>query len=476
MTKNVTILGAGITGVSLGSYLSDKKYDVSIIEKTQSVGGMAKSFKYKKNILDFGPHKIYSQIPHIIEEFHKIAKPKKLLRVKKRNSLFLLGKMFDFPVQIFQIVLSINPFKSLSLGIGFAWTTFKNFFSRAKPKTYEQYFIKGFGKPAYKLIFKGTAEKVWGPPTRLSEELGRKRVPVPNVLEMLGSGKGKDSQGRELSAKYFFYPEEGGIGFVSEQFKKNIQKNKGKINTDSTIAQIKTKKNKVESVIYKKNGRKITQKTDFLASTIYLTDLLSTMSPKPPKYVMEAANNLKYRGLILVYLIVNKPKVMKDNWVFFPEREYIFSRVSEHNSFSPNMVEEGKAILTAEIPADPNGLLFNSDPEYHYRRVIEDLEKTGIVQEKDIEEFVVRKAKRVYPVYDTRYRRNLKVVLSYLDSFDNLITLGRQGLYNYNNTDHCIDMSKKATFHIDRYFKVSSVKIEEWRKMRRYFNSYRIVD
>lgn len=468
----VMILGAGITGLSLGSYLADKKHHIDILERTSTIGGMAKSFKYKKHTLDFGPHKIYSQIPEIIPEFFKIAGSDNLLTVKKRNSLFLLGKPFDFPVQIFQIILGISPFKSLSLGMGFGWTTFKNIFSRKQPKTYEEYFIKGFGKPAYNLLFRDLAWKLWGNPKKLTEELGRKRVPVPNVFEMLRSGKGTDSAGRELAAKHFYYPKKGGIGFISEMFAKNVKRKKGKINLSSNIESINTKNKKVISVTYKKDNRKITKKTDFLAGTIYLKDMIELMRPEAPIKVLVAASELKYRSLILVYLIINKPRVLKDNWMFFPERKFIFNRISEHNSFSPYVVEPGKSIITAEITTDYGTDIFKSHDNYLFRRVIDDLEEAGILKEKDVKEFLVKKAGRIYPVYDMDYKKNLGIVLKYLDSFKNFITLGRQGLYNYNNTDHCIDMSKEAT----KYINNPKSSIFDWRQSRKYFQSHRIVD
>ena len=49
MNKEVTILGAGITGVSLGKHLTDENIKVTVIEKTDKLGGMASSFKRKNN-------------------------------------------------------------------------------------------------------------------------------------------------------------------------------------------------------------------------------------------------------------------------------------------------------------------------------------------------------------------------------------------------------------------------------------------
>lgn len=475
MSKQVTILGAGVTGVSLGKYLSDKNIKVTVLEKTNKIGGMASSFKRKENWYDFGPHKLYSQLPGLMQEFENIAGKKDTLTVIKYNSIYLLGKFFDFPVKIFQIILGISPIKSASLGFGFGWSLFKGFFSNKKPKTYKEYFIKGFGKPAYELLFKDTAMKVWGNPEIISEEMGRKRIPIPNVFEMLKSSSGTDSKGRELSAKFFLYPKKVGVGYISEQLAREIIKKKNTIEFDSKITNINTKDNKIVSVTYKKGNKTKIVKTDFLASTIYLKDTLELMNPKPSKQVLQAANNLKYRGLILVYLIVNKEKVMKDNWIFFPEGKYVFSRVSEHNSFNRELVEKGKSVITAEIPADYDSDLYNSDESYQFRRVMDDLEEIGLVKKEEVIEYFVKKAPRVYPLYDIHYRNNLNLILTYLDKFSNFITLGRQGLYNYNNTDHCLDMSMKATEHIKGVFE-GNKNISDWRELRAYFDSYRIVD
>jgi hypothetical protein len=45
-------------------------------------------------------------------------------------------------------------------------------------------------------------------------------------------------------------------------------------------------------------------------------------------------------------------------------------------------------------------------------------------------------SKRAYPVYDADYRRHLEVLKGYLADFDNLQTVGRNGMHRYNNQDH----------------------------------------
>ncbi|MBU0461266.1 MAG: NAD(P)-binding protein, partial [Nanoarchaeota archaeon] len=106
--KKATILGAGISGLYTASKLTPH-YQIEVLEKKDTIGGVTASFKYKdKYILDHGPHKFYTQLPGIEKEFkHLIGK--EYLRVKKKNSIRLKGKYYEFPVKIIQLVLGIGP-------------------------------------------------------------------------------------------------------------------------------------------------------------------------------------------------------------------------------------------------------------------------------------------------------------------------------------------------------------------------------
>ena len=56
MKKEAIILGAGPAGLVTGWLLSKKGWKVKIYEKNSVVGGMCRSWKWKGNILDTGPH------------------------------------------------------------------------------------------------------------------------------------------------------------------------------------------------------------------------------------------------------------------------------------------------------------------------------------------------------------------------------------------------------------------------------------
>lgn len=65
-----------------------------------------------------------------------------------------------------------------------------------------------------------------------------------------------------------------------------------------------------------------------------------------------------------------------------------------------------------------------------------ELEQLGLAKQSDIEDGVVIRQLKAYPVYDHEYRKHLQVIQDYLSTFENLQTTGRNGMHRYNNQDH----------------------------------------
>ena len=58
------------------------------------------------------------------------------------------------------------------------------------------------------------------------------------------------------------------------------------------------------------------------------------------------------------------------------------------------------------------------------------------VRSNDVEDGVVIRQPKAYPIYDGEYRQHLQVIQTYLQTFKNLQTVGRNGMHRYNNQDH----------------------------------------
>jgi protoporphyrinogen oxidase len=213
---------------------------------------------------------------------------------------------------------------------------------------------------------------------------------------------------------------------------------------------------------------------DVVVTTIPVSFLSKIIEPAPPAAVTEAAMQLKSRPLILLYLIINRPSVSNDNWLFFPEAKYIFNRVFEQKNFSPFMCPKDKTVLCLEIVVPDQDLWRASDTDL-YERAISGLEETGLVNRSQVIEYFTRRLKWAYPVYDLNYRRNTETVLQYLDSTPNLFSVGRQGGFNYIGQIDCLDIGILTAEQILHHWKAQDAA-KHWAEARRRFANYIVLD
>ncbi len=471
MQKKAIILGAGITGLKTAAELAKAGYAVTVLEKNAAIGGMAYSFRYKDCTLDYGPHKFYSQIKGIMPEYKGLLGQDCLVR-EKTNSLYLLGKYFHFPPSPIQLLLGIDPRILIRCSISYNAALLKSIFQKKENKSYEDYFINGFGNAGYELLFKDFCWKVWGNPKEISEELARRRIPIPNISEFIRNALTGARERPDVSAKYFYYPKQG-FGQLADILFDQIRKYDGSVFLETCPVKIEIKKNKKLAVWYanKKGEQKTQEDVDILISTIHLKDFLTLFEQHVPEEIHKSAENLKYRGLRLCYVVLNKERALKQNWYFYPEKNLCFNRVSEQKSFSPHTVSKEKTIITAEVTCDVENAFYKAEDQDIQEKVIEDLEKVGVLKKEEVLDFFTKKMRRVYPLYRIGFREDLKRILSWIHCFENIYTIGRQGLFNYNNTDHCMDMANQLAKHI-----IKNGSQEEWETVVKIFDSYKIVD
>jgi protoporphyrinogen oxidase len=65
-----------------------------------------------------------------------------------------------------------------------------------------------------------------------------------------------------------------------------------------------------------------------------------------------------------------------------------------------------------------------------------EIEELGLAKASKVEDGTILRQPKAYPVYDRDYRLHLQVIQDYLSQFDNLQTIGRNGMHRYNNQDH----------------------------------------
>lgn len=480
--EKVIIIGAGPSGLAAGYKLlknNKKNYDVIILEATTDIGGISKTVKYKGNRIDIGGHRFFTKSDEVQQFWNEVMplqgmpayddkklhtdkkfvkggpdpeKSDNVMLIRNRISrIYYLKKFFDYPIS-----LKFQTFKNMGLGntiiSGFSYI--KSCIFKKKEDSLENFYINRFGKKLYNMFFEKYTEKLWGRhPNEIDASWGAQRVKGVSIKAVLVDAFKKvfhiKSKKVETSLiEQFSYPKYG-PGHFYETVAKNIEKMGGKILKNYTVTKVNYEKNKIVSVECA-NGEVI--EGDYFLSSMPLKDLIESMDNKEmDKDIKRIATNLPYRDFITVGVLLKKIKlknetniktlnnIIPDNWVYIQDPDVRMCRFQVFNNWSPYMVKDvDKYVwIGLEYVCHEDDDLWAKSEEEFKNFAINELISMNIIDKEDVIDSCMEKVKKAYPAYFDTYNEIDKLI-DYLNSYDNLFCIGRNGQHRYNNMDHSI--------------------------------------
>ncbi len=469
--KKIVILGAGIAGLSVGYFLSrTQKYEVTIIEQSNTIGGLCASFFYHGFTLDHGAHKLYSVIPGVLEQI-RVLMGDRLVKLPKKNRIYLQGHLLEYPLKLGSLLKAMGLRMFIRLGFGYGVSVARHFFSRQTPRSYEEYMIKCFGKPAYQLVFEPLADKVWGNPSGLHAEMARTRVPSAGGLDIILKLLGLKEETAETNAEYFYYPHRG-FGDWPKMLQEKIELNGGEILSDTRIQCFKKQENRVVEVLIGSNGMEQSLPCDYLISSIPLPALSRYIFSQNGKTIEHCVDRLQFRHLILVYVAVKRPLVMEDQWIFFPEKKFIFGRIFEQKQMNPELGPKDQTMICCDLTCEEESWLWKAEDSSLVKECIRGLQEAQLIDPGEVTDSFVKRFRNFYPRYDLEYMEKMKAAGDQLKQIENLILTGRLGMYNYNNSDHCFDMGRFISERLEAGINPKEI----WNSLENHVRQYKIVD
>ncbi len=164
---------------------------------------------------------------------------------------------------------------------------------------------------------------------------------------------------------------------------------------------------------------------------------------------------MQYRDFITVGLLVESLKVreadggpLKDNWIYIQEPDVLVGRLQIFNNWSPYMVADpAKTWIGLEYFCYDTDDLWKMSDEELKKFAIAEVEKIGILSAKDVTDGHVVRVPKTYPAYFGTYDR-FDVIRGFVDRFENLYLVGRNGMHKYNNQDHSMLTAMTAVDNI----------------------------
>ena len=469
--KNVYIIGAGLTGLSAAWKLSETgKYNIEIFEAADCPGGMSATFKENCYSLDYGPHKIFTVLDDVFAEVKTLFSNGEMLTIPKKSRIRLEGEFLDYPVGIKDLFLKIGLFTGFLCGASYLYTQLKSLIIPSPDKSYEDYIKNRFGSVIYNLVFASYARKIWAEPDTLDVMVAKRRVVIPNLLEMFKQMILKQKSDKIISADEFYYPKDG-IGFLSDKMLEIILKNGGKIHYNHRLTRVEAENAKLKKLIFANKNEIVLNEQDILINTSLLSEFISNIS-SVTENTLKSAEKLKFNDLILFFIALNKKRVTDDNWLFFPEEKYPFNRLFEQKGFSAYMIPQNETVLCVELTcSSTKDKIWNYTDKELKDLVVPHLEECGLISVSEIKNVFSRRLKNTYPIYETGYTENLNSSLAFLDNLNNTFSIGRLGLFNYVGMMDSIDMGFRTSEFI-----INEKKHSEWPAFRERFYNYVVID
>lgn len=469
MQRKVIILGAGVTGLSAGWRLAQRGWAVKVAEREEYIGGQAWTFRHREFLLDLGPHKIFTVLPEIMETIRELIGEDLLERPKKGR--ILINKRFvNFPVGPKDMLTALSPWQSMRCMASFARVLVRNMMHERTAQNYEEWIVNHFGRAIYEMVVQPCTEKIWGESRTLGVELAETRIRVPRLTEMFKELILGVKPQRVVNAKRFYYPKYG-IVMIPERLRQRITALGGSVQCGLCATRITTSGGRVTAVHWSDGAVEPLEPGDVLISTIPKKDFLQLLDTTADEDTLAALEALRERSLILLYVIVNKPQVSDDNWLFFPEQEYVFNRLFEQKNCSPYMAPPDKTALCMEITCRWDDPTWRATRDQLFAQAVANLQAAGLVQPRDILEHFQVRLPHAYPIWDVHCKGNLETVMRYFDRFENLYSVGRQGGFIYGGVADCMDMG-----FVTGDFIASGAPKSAWAQERQKFNHYVVID
>jgi len=428
----VTIIGAGLTGLSTAYHLKDGEYVV--FEKEEKAGGLCRSMKKDGFTFDFTGHFLHNHHPYTGELVEKIL-PGGFNHITRRAFIYLQGRYIPYPFQAHTFGLPPEKRKECVMG-----------FIEAKnqkglpPQNFLDWIYQTFGEGMAKYFFIPYNEKFWKVNLRdLTYEWTSWSVPQPTMEQVLKGATGFKNEKMGYNPS-FLYPKWGGIELLPQAFLPHVKN----LKLGKAVKSISMK----ERSLSLEDGEEVGYST--VISTCPLPQLLCLIEDLPLD-LQQAGKRLRYLSVLNLNLGIARDKVLDCHWIYFPEKEFPFYRIGFFSNLSFALAPPHTSSIYVEIthlPSEMRSEDCRGEPKCSptdgiVKDTLKGLIECGILKRSDeLVTVLITPIPYAYVIYDQFREKNLPSILRYLKN-EKIYSIGRYGAWEYSTMEEAILQGKR---------------------------------
>jgi len=443
---DVFVIGAGPAGLTAAYLLTKADVPTTVIEADPTyVGGISRTVNYNGFLFDIGGHRFFSKSKEVVDLWHEIL-PDDFIDRPRLSRIYYDGKHYSYPLKAFEALGNLGVLESTMCVMSYAY---KKAFPNANPENFREWVSNQFGDRLFSIFFKTYTEKVWGMSCdEISADWAAQRIKgldlwsaMANALRrsinMTPGAQESDNVIKTL-IESFQYPRRG-PGMMWEAAAEKVMAQGGKIHMGHTLKSLRWN---APAGLWTITAQTSEGERVFTArhviSSAPIRELMSAIEPPPAS--APAAEKLRYRDFVTVALIVDKPDLFPDNWIYIHEPSVKVGRIQNFRSWSPEMVPDEKlSCLGLEYFCfEGDGLWTSTDAEL-IALAKKELAVIGLATEDEVKDGCVVRQKKAYPVYDDEYKMHVDAIREDIAAhYPTLHLVGRNGMHKYNNQDHAM--------------------------------------
>ena len=437
--QNILILGAGPTGLGAAYHLNKLGHtNWKLFERNNNVGGLSASFIDENSFTwDIGGHVLFSHYDYFDKVLSE-ALGDAYYEHQRESWIHILQTWVPYPFQNNVRYLPAHALKECVEGL-------RNVCGKPTAAgNFREWMNIVFGAGIVKFFMEPYNRKVWGVPLeQMSKEWIAERVSMvdlPRIERNIAEQRDDLSWGLNNTFKF---PKTGGTGAIYEEIARLFR---DRIHLDHEMSAVDLERKQV----FFSNGR--VEGYDILINTTPL-DLFIGKSASLPECIVSAAGELVHNSGLIVGLGLEEKRNDSKCWMYFPEDNAPFYRVTNFHNYSPCNVPNSDAgrysSLMCETTYSPHK---PEDKATIIDRTIQGLICSGMITESHRQLLVSRYLMDIpysYPVPTIRRDKALSLIQPYLEDKD-VYSRGRFGAWKYEvgNMDHSFMQGVEAVERI----------------------------